>query len=534
MSGWDEADAAASREPAAADAGPAASDGKRWSSYQEAIFDAVERGDRNLMVIARAGSGKTTSLIKSIDGVSPTCRTLLCAFNRSIKAELERRAPSFVTVSTLHGAGLRQVMKNMRRFHNVDPDDDKGQVVDDRKGYALSAAAVDEAVGESDPKRKRELRKRATDLSRLCREGLVLESDLPAIQVACERYALDDQEYPTDVLARVASKIMVASLEHPRHVDYPDMVWFPWRFGYGTTSGTTVDRYDWVFVDEMQDMGIGQIDLALRMRRGGSRVVGLGDPAQGIYGWRGADASSMARLGELLGAQELSLPISYRCPVAVVELAQTVVPDIQPAPGAQRGEVLHCSYERALEQARPGDFILSRSNAPLMRTCLKLLKRGQAATIAGRDIGRSLLSLMDQSKTRSLDQLDDWLHKYIAAEEEKYGEERPGRVQFQKDRVEALRCLMQDCKSFGDVQGRIETIYPEEPDPKRQIVLSTVHKAKGLERERVWMIEATFGRGGMEGEEANIWYVAVTRSQRFLGRIDTPIEEIMGWKRRDG
>jgi superfamily I DNA/RNA helicase len=51
------------------------------------------------------------------------------------------------------------------------------------------------------------------------------------------------------------------------------------------------------------------------------------------------------------------------------------------------------------------------------------------------------------------------------------------------------------------------------------VVLSTVHKAKGLEWERVFMLKHTFGR--WEGrEEDNIMYVAITRSKSALMMVE--------------
>jgi superfamily I DNA/RNA helicase len=51
---------------------------------------------------------------------------------------------------------------------------------------------------------------------------------------------------------------------------------------------------------------------------------------------------------------------------------------------------------------------------------------------------------------------------------------------------------------------------------KPTVVLSSVHKAKGLEWNRVFLISKTFRVTKGEDEEANIYYVAVTRAKQEL------------------
>lgn len=50
------------------------------------------------------------------------------------------------------------------------------------------------------------------------------------------------------------------------------------------------------------------------------------------------------------------------------------------------------------------------------------------------------------------------------------------------------------------------------------IVLGTTHKLKGLERNRAFALGWTY-RAGRNVEEANLWYVAVTRAKTFLGIV---------------
>lgn len=55
------------------------------------------------------------------------------------------------------------------------------------------------------------------------------------------------------------------------------------------------------------------------------------------------------------------------------------------------------------------------------------------------------------------------------------------------------------------------------------MVCSSVHKAKGLEWNKVVLVADTFKKG-TEGEEANIYYVAVTRAKQTLVQVGGKLE----------
>lgn len=59
--------------------------------------------------------------------------------------------------------------------------------------------------------------------------------------------------------------------------------------------------YDFVIVDEFQDLTAGEQELMLRLRRPGGQLVALGDPRQSIYTFRGNDRQGLAKLETLVG-----------------------------------------------------------------------------------------------------------------------------------------------------------------------------------------------------------------------------------------
>ena len=103
----------------------------KWSSYQKAVFKDVSDGQGHTFVEATAGSGKSTTLIESLNYIPSNDSWLLVAFNKKIANELKLRAPQSFngSVRTLHSLGLKVLKK---QFPNVDVDSNKMWKILDR------------------------------------------------------------------------------------------------------------------------------------------------------------------------------------------------------------------------------------------------------------------------------------------------------------------------------------------------------------------------------------------------------------------
>lgn len=75
---------------------------------------------------------------------------------------------------------------------------------------------------------------------------------------------------------------------------------------------------------------------------------------------------------------------------------------------------------------------------------------------------------------------------------------------------------------MAEIRARIDALFADKDDHGR-IICTTVHKAKGLERRRAFVMIDTFklSRGT---EEQNLYYVAVTRAQESLVLVSSPTE----------
>ncbi len=204
----------------------------------------------------------------------------------------------------------------------------------------------------------------------------------------------------------------------------------------------------------------------------------------------------MAKFIEEFGAKVLPLSITYRCPKRVVEIAQEIVPDLEAAPGAIDGVVEHATEEKLRRDAREGDFIISRTNAPLVALCMAFLREGRRAHIQGRDIGASLIAFVRNSYCKSVDELRAHITRWRDAELKRLGEKKnPSEAAMAAvdDKATTLLHLTDGMPTVEAVASRIEQLFADKEDAGR-IILSSTHKAKGLENDRVWLLADTYRR----------------------------------------
>lgn len=234
-----------------------------------------------------------------------------------------------------------------------------------------------------------------------------------------------------------------------------------------------------------------------------------------IYQFRGADSEAIPNFINKLSAKTLPLSITYRCPKSIVKLAQEIVPDINAAESAPEGTVTDIQINELQKLAKPGDFVLSRTNAPLIKHCMAFLKAGIPANIQGRDIGSNLLYFIKKSKAKTINSFISYVNEWQKQEIDRLVSEKKD-TGVCVDKAECLLNLCEGCLTIKDLKETIEKLFNDVDDNKK-VIFSTTHKAKGMERDRVFLLAYTYRYGpGVEGEEANLWYVAVTRSKSEL------------------
>lgn len=466
---------------------------RTWSGYQEAIFESVASGTGHLFVRARAGTGKTTTIVEALRHVPKNKSALLVAFNKSIANELKTRAPAGVDVSTLHAFGLRAITSGLGRVR-IEGDkvrDHLGAVYPDRDDVPF-VQAVTKTVSLA----------KAT-LARTREEIVDTIDAFGILDTAEDGVTLDN-------VVRVAIETLTWCENPDGVIDFDDMIWLP------VVKKLNLKKFDFVFVDEAQDLNACQMELITRCR--GGRVVCVGDDRQAIYQFRGADEAAVETLVARFEMKVLPLSITYRCARLIVAEARRFVPDYEASPTAPEGVVRGTSVDQAKKEFQPGDFVLSRTNAPLVSLCLQMIASGRRAKIQGRDLGTNLSALVRKMHAQGVDGLKDKIDAWRRRECERL-EKRGKDSSAVTDKADCVLALAEGARTVPEVIAKIESLF-NDLDDTNAVTLSSTHKAKGLERDRVFMLIDTY-RAGKSREEDNLVYVATTRARHELVYVTT-------------
>jgi superfamily I DNA/RNA helicase len=499
---------------------------KNWSTFQKAIFAWVKEGIGSLVIEAVAGSGKTTTLIEAIRLM--TGSVCVMAFNSRMAEELKKRLTGMpqVKAGTVHSfgckaffkAGIRIDFPNMGKndrskltniISSFLPKEDEFMFAFIRK---LVGFAKNEGIG---------IFCSIDDVSAwkkiIEHHDLTIENDIAnydkAIGYAIQ--ALKGSNKVTDIL------------------DWNDMIYLPllnnWR----------IDQYDWVCIDEAQDTNPTRRELARRMMKDTSRLVAVGDPRQAIFGFTGANHDSLHLIKNAVNAATLPLSVCYRCSKAIIRFAQQWNPDILAWEGSPEGSApssveYHAFVESTESLGLNGqDGIICRKNAPLMRLAFSLIRKGIACKVEGKDIGSSLAALANKWKVQSLDKLTERLNGYLSRETAKAQKDNDEmKAELVNDKVQTMFVLIERCNSLGkhkvtDLVALIESMFSDSKSDHRNIVtLSSVHKAKGLEWNRVFLLgrdqfmpSKYATKAWQKDQENNLIYVAVTRAMSELVEV---------------
>ena len=325
--------------------------------------------------------------------------------------------------------------------------------------------------------------------------------------------------------------VHLASTSHA--ADYTDLLWLPHRLRLRP------QRYKHVLVDEAQDLGAAQLALAMDARAQGGRMLFCGDPHQSIYGWIGADPAAYEHIKTATRAVELPLSICYRCPSSHIAMARTLVPSIEARDDAPVGGITLGHDRQLLDHVRAGDLVICRKTAPLVAWCITLLAHKIPAQVRGREIGQELTAL-----ARKLARRVPW-HRMPAAildyEEHEVAQLLRDDVDVEhivavQDRCAALMVCFRsfEARSIEALCAEIDQLFADGED---WVSLSTIHRAKGLEAERVFVLEANLlplqwkhQRSEQREQELNLLYVALTRAKQDLFLLTAP--ETDGWNER--
>jgi superfamily I DNA/RNA helicase len=462
-----------------------------WSPYQLVIFEAVKSLTNHLKIEALAGSGKTTTLVQCLSYLPSNWLAL--AFNVKNENDLKAKAPRKGKVYNFNKLGFILCHQNL-----------KEPKVDQNKTLNLLEKLTKGSLSK-------DCLYEVSQVVSLAKSSLS-SSEWEVLDLLHE-YNFSSQELPDDDFATLVIQCLEASKKETSIIDLSDQIWLPITLNFDFPTFSTI------LVDEAQDLDLAQIEFVSRLaeQKEGTRVIYFGDRHQAMYQFRGAK-NAIDLLDEQFNPNIFPLPISYRSARKIISRAQSIVPEIEARPNAPEGLEKFITSEQMLDLAKPGCFILSRTNAPLVPLVFYFLKKKIPCNIQGRKFGTGFLSLVYKSKAKSIADFKKFLLSW-AQEEKKKLEEIKKPTVFLMDKVECLSILSSSVGSIKELIELIQKMFSDQEDESK-IVLSTVHRAKGLERETVFVLMDTFL--GFSEEENNIRYVAYTRAKNELYLVSDP------------
>ena len=494
------------------------------SQYQKAIFDYIQHEKGNLVVEAAAGSGKTYTLVKALSLIPQDKRVLMTAFNKDIVKELTKKVKEFpnVEVRTLHGLGMILTTRGLG-IGGMKPEAYKYTQLIYNHWQDLTKTNINK-LSRNARKSFVENTKKLVDFGRFYLA--TTRSEMIELMIKYDIPCVADE-------VDVALKVMAIGGKNLDSIDYTDMIWMPHIYDLHLQEC----EYDFIMVDECQDLNVAERNLVLRCLKEGGRLIAVGDSNQCIYGFSGSDPDSFRAIQSIPNTVSMPLSISYRCPESVVKFAQNLVPSIEAKQGAEEGVILDCV---SLDDVHDGDMVLCRNNAPLLQVYCKLLEQGKRAYIRGSDVGKNLQNIVIGTHKDYLHtnlkrdgvfiRLYEDLFNSRKAIMERYGISQEDAmkhetIQAKLDMIRALEVLGADLTTTEELTKKIEDIFPKN-DKGEGIMLSTVHKAKGLEADNVFIACASLmpSKSALDEwqvqQERNLMYVAYTRAKKVLGFLN--------------
>lgn len=403
------------------------------------------------------------------------------------------------------------------------------------------------------------------------------------------QYHKDAPLFTDQMVVEWACRITANSIPGPgetlNEIAYDDMLYLP------LCLNLPLPKFDLILTDESQDFNSCQLLLLERLSKTGARIVVVGDKFQSLYRFRGADCRAFDRIGEMLKVtprqiETCELPVNYRCDQEIINHARQWVPKLQGANKAV-GTVGEISFADAIERANPKTDIelpdgiegalrslpvekngkkaeavsfafLCRINLPIIVTAYKLIGKGKKIAIIGRkEFGGPMRDLVirlcgDPTKpnhkmrggtpTNRLSDLKNEagevieqgflsrLGSYFTMQAAKLtGDEHKKKLEDLLQNKECLEVIAERVAedTVVGMLREIDSLFSDDPQPG-DIVLSTVHRAKGLEWDVVFLLRPDLlphplAKPNPDGswsdeqqQEQNAQYVATTRARHRL------------------
>lgn len=544
----------------------------QFTDEQKRIFQFVENETGHGIIDAVAGAGKTTTIMECAKFINDKSSILFCAFNNSIAKDIaskfHKKGLNDVTVKTIHALG-RQILQDNnntgkpivlveRKYHELLSSNEvqlqiRPFVENLLRINGLEFDNLDERQDFAVTNQISKITSRLIEINQKMRATLT-KDDLPEFTELVIHFGIFNSieigknNFDKEVLQyfechKILLKVGNEFSERTMSIDFTDMLYLPYKWKLHPSK-----KYSFLFIDECQDLSMSQFAIAAKYGKSNGRILAVGDPVQSIYGFTGADINSFNRVKDFTKAQQLPLTTCFRCPQKVINLAKEIRPDIVGVK-ANDGIVNTISFDEVVELAKPNDLIISRLRAPIVLLVFAFIDKDIKVQIHEEEVKEiiaEIKSIFKQSELNTVidtlpqgfdsikkDVLKRWswiINKNAeriidSTERNLYIDNEnlylTSKLEFLNKKYEQWKG---ECDTLLDILKKIKDFISAFDNP---IKLSTIHRAKGLENKRVFILnfdELPFYRLDQKDwervQEMNLKYVAITRALEELFLIE--------------
>jgi DNA helicase-2/ATP-dependent DNA helicase PcrA len=377
---------------------------------------AVEHDDRPLLVLAGAGTGKTATLAARVGyllaerDVEPE-RICLLTFSRRAAAEMLARAGRLADpgrAARVIGGTFHSVAQRLLHRH--------GQLIGLDPGFSLLDAGdaveliglVRDELGLAKPQSARFPKKEtlAAILSQVANAQVRL-SDVVARSFP---WCSEDVGAIREVFATYTARKRARQL-----CDFDDLLLLVRALGRSEVgAGIVGGLFDFVLVDEYQDVNSLQADFVDQLRPAGRGVTAVGDDAQAIYGFRAATTAAILDFpSRYPDAVVVRLEHNYRSTPAILAVANQVMAEApggatktlwSERPGRRRPVLRTCADEASQAEAVCDSVLAHREHGVALHEQAVLFRAGHHADVLELALGRRRIPYVKYGGLRFLEQ----------------------------------------------------------------------------------------------------------------------------------
>lgn len=301
--------------------------------------------------------------------------------------------------------------------------------------------------------------------------------------------------------------------------DFPDMI--RWTIKDIQQNGIQANLFDYIFVDEAQDLSQSQWELIHLLTTPQTLLIAAGDDDQAVFQWAGAWPQGM----EINCEKHIVLTQSYRLPVDIWEKAISITDRIKNRkkkeflPSKHKGEIsyhLNLSPDLLLHLNLDSEgkvLVLCRDKWNLKEMEEMLIMMGIPYLIEGGTSGPGLFMNKAAQVARMLDSGDYELKKVMNW--------LTPSAQNIWNSINKMPVWWLSVRMAG---GQVNYLFKAGLKSEYKIILSTIHSQKGREADTVVVVSkitnqtacSEFDSVEAMDAELRVWYVALTRAKKSL------------------